>query len=191
MKRTHLQSARRHWMWAFAHSSRLRQRTAVRLRPRWGRRACRWASLRRFLAVCAEILWLCKPIVAAAVSGGWSQTFLEVNMLDVEVLGWCVTRGLWLWGRLDVLLNSLKRLWRRLMVEKWTFNSRTTAQGQITSYFKVAFYCGQPKAHLCNYHAVKSASWYATPVRWMEYLGKRVVLTNTDLDRFANNIWEK
>ncbi len=46
-----IQSARRHRMWAFAHSSRLRQRTAVRSRPRWGRRACRWASLRRFLTV--------------------------------------------------------------------------------------------------------------------------------------------
>ncbi len=66
-KRTPLQSARRHWMWALAHSSRLRRQTAVRWRPRWGRQAYRWASLRRFLTVCAEILWLCKPIVAAAV----------------------------------------------------------------------------------------------------------------------------
>ncbi len=56
-----LQSARHHRMWAFAHSSQLRRRTAVRSRPRWGWRACRWASL---------------------------------------------------------------RLWRWLMVEKWTFNSR-------------------------------------------------------------------
>ncbi len=67
VKKTPLQSARRHWMWAFAHSSRLRRWTAVRSRPRWVRRACRWASLRRFLTVCAEILWLCKPIVAAGV----------------------------------------------------------------------------------------------------------------------------
>ncbi len=49
---------------SICHSSWLRWRTAVRPRPRW---ACRWASLRRFLTVCAEILWLCKPIVAAAV----------------------------------------------------------------------------------------------------------------------------
>ncbi len=26
------------------------------------------------------------------------------------------------------------------------------------------------------------------PVRWMDYLGKGEVLTNTDLDRFVNNI---
>ncbi len=38
-----------------------------------------------------------------------------------------VTHGLRLWGRLDVLPNSLKRLWWRLMEEKWTFNSRATA----------------------------------------------------------------
>jgi len=25
--------------------------------------------------------------------GGWSQTILEVNMLDVEVLGWCDYTG--------------------------------------------------------------------------------------------------
>ncbi len=55
----------------------------------------------------------------------------------------------------------------------------------------MAFYCGQPKAHLCNNHTVWSASWYDTPVRWMDYLGKGEVLTNTDLDRFVNNIWEK
>ncbi len=67
VKRTPLQSARRYRMWAFAHSSRLRRWTAVRSRPRWGQRACRWASLRRFLTVCAEIIWLCKPIVAVAV----------------------------------------------------------------------------------------------------------------------------
>ncbi len=105
-----------------------------------------------------------------------------------------VTRGLWLWGRLDVQPNSLKRLWRRLMVEKWTFNSQATALVDIpavsmpiarslktcnicgivlcdkTAHFRVVFYCGQPKRHLCNNHAVWSASWYATPVRWMNYL---------------------
>ncbi len=67
VKRRPLQSARCHRMWAFAHSSLLRRQTAVRSRPRWGRRAYRWASSRRFLTVCAEILWLCKAIFAAAV----------------------------------------------------------------------------------------------------------------------------
>ncbi len=64
------------------------------------------------------------------------------------------------------------------MVEKLTFNSRATVLVDIpavsmpiacslktcnicgivlcdkTAHFRVAFYCGQPKAHLCNNHAV-------------------------------------
>ncbi len=215
VKRTPLQSARCHRMWAFAHLSRLRRRTAVRSRPRWGRQACRWASLRRFLTVCAEILWLCKPIVAAAVRVAGLRRSWRWRCWMWRSWASVVTRGLQLWGRLDVLPNYLKRLWRRLMVEKLTFNSRATALVDIpavsmpiarslktcdicgivlcdkTAHYRVAFYCGQPKAHLYNNHAVQSASWYATPVRWMDYLGKGEVLTNTDLDRFVNNIWEK
>ncbi len=37
----------------------------------------------------------------------------------------------------------------------------------------------------------KYDSAYEAPVRWMYYLGKGEVLTNTDLYRFVNNIWEK
>ncbi len=64
------------------------------------------------------------------------------------------------------------------MVDKLTLNSRATALVDIpavsmpiacslktndicgivvfdkTAHFRVAFYCGQPKAHLCNNHAV-------------------------------------
>ncbi len=60
------------------------------------------------------------------------------------------------------------------MVEKLTFNSQTTALVDIpavsmsiarslktgivlcdkTAHFRVALYCGKPKAHLCNNHAV-------------------------------------
>ncbi len=54
-------------MWAFAHSSRSRRWTAIRSRSQREQQACWWTSLRWFLTVCAEILWLCKPIVAAAV----------------------------------------------------------------------------------------------------------------------------
>ncbi len=89
VKRTPLQSARRYQMWAFAHSSQLRQRNAVRSIPLWGRRACRWASLRWFLTVCAEILWLCKPIVATAIWVACLRRSWRLKILDVEVLGWC------------------------------------------------------------------------------------------------------
>ncbi len=173
MERTPLQSARRHRLWAFAHSSRLRRQTAVRSRPRWGRRTCRWASLRRFLTVCAEIIWLCKPIVAAAVRVAGLRRSWRWRCWMWRTWAGVVTRGLRLWGRLDVLPNSLKRLWRWLMVEKWTFNSRATALVDIPAVSmpiarslktcdicgivlcdKTAFYCGQPKTHLCNNHAV-------------------------------------
>ncbi len=71
------------------------------------------------------------------------------------------------------------------------FSGFRTPQYSKTAHFRVVFYCGQSKAHLCNNHAVYSTSWYATAVRWMDYLGEGEVPTNTDLDRFVNNIWEK
>jgi hypothetical protein len=87
-------------------------------------------------------------------------------------------RGLRLWGRLDVLPNSLKWHWRRFMVEKWTFNCLASARmdtppvsmsiasflktwdsGGIvlcdnTAHFRMAFYCPQHKVYLCNDHNV-------------------------------------
>ncbi len=148
---------------------------------------CRWAFLRRFLTVCAEIIWLCKPIVAAAAVrvAGLRRSWRWRCWMWRSWAG-MITHGLQLWGLLDVLPNSLKRLWRRLMVEKWTFNSRATALVDIpavsmpiarslktcgivlcdkTAHFRVDFNCGQPKIHLFNNHAVWSSSWYATPVR--------------------------
>ncbi len=74
--------------------------------------------------VCAEILWLCKPIVAAAVRAAGLRWSWRWRCWMWRSWAGVVTRGLRLWGRLDVLPNSLKRLWRRLMVEKWIFNSR-------------------------------------------------------------------
>ncbi len=208
MKRTPLQSARRHRMWAFSHSSRLRRQTAVRSRPRWGQRACRWSSWDGFWQFVQKFF-----VYANRLLQQLSRWRLSDN-LEGEDAG-CGGPGL-VWGWLDVLPNSLKCLWRRLMVEKLTFNSRATALVDIhtvgmpiarslktcdicgivlcdkTAHFREAFYCGQPETpHLCNYHAVSSASWNATPVRWMDYLSKGEVLTNTDLDRFVNNIWEK
>ncbi len=94
-------------------------------------------SLRQFLTVCVEILWLCKPIVAAAVqvaglrrSWRW-RCWMWRSWADV------VKRCLRLWGRLDVLPNSLKCLWRRLMVEKWTFNSWATALVDMQSAWRL------------------------------------------------------
>ncbi len=128
--------------------------------------------MRRFMTVCAEIHWLCKPIVAAAVRvAGLRQSWRWRCWMWRSWAG-VVTHGLWLWGRLDVLPNSLKRLWRWLMVEKWTFNSRATVLVDIpavsmpiarslkicdicgivmydkTAHFRVDFYCGSLR-HTC------------------------------------------
>ncbi len=32
--------------------------------------------------------------------------------------------------------------------------------GNKTAHFRVAFYCDQPKAHLCTNHTIQSASWW-------------------------------
>ncbi len=110
--------------------------------------------------------------------GGWSQRSWRWRCWMWRSWAGVVTRGLQLWDRLNVPPNSLKPLWRRLMVEKLTFSSQATSLvdspavsmpiarslktcnicGIVlydkTTHFRVAFYCGQPKAHLCNNHAV-------------------------------------
>ncbi len=75
MKRTPLQSARRHQMWAFAHSCPLRRLTAVRTRPRWGWRAA------------DELPW----------DGLWQfvqKFFGYVNRLLQQLSGWLVSDDL-------------------------------------------------------------------------------------------------
>ncbi len=118
VKRTTLQSARHHRMWAFAHSSLLRWRTAVR--SSWGRRACRWAYLRWFLTVVQKLFGYANWLFAGLRWSWRWRCWMWRSWADV------VTRSLRKWGRLDVLPNSLKCLWRRLMVEKCKFNSWAT-----------------------------------------------------------------
>ncbi len=121
--------------------------------------------------------------------------FCYANRLLQQLSGWLVSDNLGgedaeCGGPVLVLLNVVCgceaswmycqiRLWRRLMVEKWTLNSRAKALVYIPAvsmpiprslktckicgivlddktfaHFRVTFYCGQPKAHLCNNHAV-------------------------------------
>ncbi len=178
VKRTPLQSSRRHRMWDVAHLSRLRWRTAVRSRVETQMKTTSMQmSFPETVSdrLCRNSLVM-QTDCCSSCPGGWSQMILEVKMWR----SWAgvATRGLRLWGRLDVKPNYLKCLWRRLMVEKLTFNSRATALVDIpavsmpiahslktcnifgivlcdkTTHFRVSFYCGQPKAHLCNNHAV-------------------------------------
>ena len=76
-KSTFLQRASGHRRWAFAHWSWLLRRTVVQ----WARR---WASLRRFLTVCAnpQFHQLSRWLVSR-------RSILQVKKLDVEFLGWC------------------------------------------------------------------------------------------------------
>ncbi len=88
VKRTPLQSARRHRIWAFAHSSRLLRRTAVRSRDPdeddEHADELPWVSD----SLCRNYLVMQTDCCSSCL-GGWSQTILEVKMLDVEFLGWC------------------------------------------------------------------------------------------------------
>ncbi len=68
-----------------------------------------------------------QPIVAAAVRVAGLRRSWRWRCWMWRSWAGVVTRGLRLWGWLDVLPNSLKRLWRQLMVEKGTFDSRSTA----------------------------------------------------------------
>ncbi len=160
VKRTPLQSTRRHRMWAFAHSSRLRRWTAVRSRPWWGRQACRWASQRWFLTVCAEIIWLYKPIVAADVRVAGLRRSWRWSCWMWRSWDGVVTRGLQLWGQLDVQPNSLKCLWRWLMVEKWTFNTRATALVDIPAV-SMPFACSLDLRHLWHCAVWLNCTFYS------------------------------
>ncbi len=107
VKRSPLQSARRHRMWAFAHSSRLWRQTVVRSRPRWGRRACRWASLRRFLTIVQKFFgyanWLLQQLsgwLASDNLGGEDAGFGGPGLLWLHVVcgceaGWMYCQILW------------------------------------------------------------------------------------------------
>ncbi len=96
----------------------------------------------------------------------------------MEVLGWCGYTLSVVVRLVGCTAKFSETPLETALVEKLTFNSRATALVDIpavstpiacflktcdiccivlcdkTAHFRVAFYCGQPKAHLCNNHAV-------------------------------------
>ncbi len=109
--------------------------------------------------------------------GGWSQTILEVKILNVEILGWCgymwsaVVRRVGCTAKFSE--TPLETAYGREMNIQLIGNSSgghscsqhancTLPQNFIcgivlcdkTANFREAFYCGQPNEYLCNNHAV-------------------------------------
>ncbi len=110
--------------------------------------------------------------------GCWSRTILEVKMLDVEVLGWCG----YMWSAVVRLVGCTAKLSKTPLETAYgrEINIKFTATALVdipavsmpiahylktcdifgivlcdkAAHFRVAFYCGQPKAHLCNNHTV-------------------------------------
>ncbi len=108
--------------------------------------------LETFLTVCAEILWLCKPIVAAAVRVAGLRWSWRWRCWIWRSWAGVVTRGLRLWGQLDVLPNSLKYLWRWLMVDKWSFSSWATGLVDIPAVsMPIARLCCVIKLHILEW----------------------------------------
>lgn len=100
--KTHPQSARRHPMWAIAHSTLLWRQSAVRSRPRQGRRACRWVCLRWFLTVWTKVVWICKLIAAAAVRPFFCPRFAPNGIIQHSRL----------WSSSEMLAKHRLTAWR-------------------------------------------------------------------------------
>lgn len=86
MKITSLQRARRHQLWTFASSSWLEQWTAGRDPDEDDKHADDPEVVSDSL--CRRSLFV-QTNCFSSCPGSWSQTILAVNMLDVELLGWC------------------------------------------------------------------------------------------------------
>ncbi len=81
----------------------------------------------------------------------------------------------------QLLMNTFIFIWIITLCQGVSVTTNYTHQIQIT-WLLITATCHQSSRALyqCT-PPEQSASWYATPVRWMDFLGKGEVLTNTDL----------
>ncbi len=91
----------------------------------------------------------------------------------------------------NYLINSMRRRCVALR-EANGGHTRPPPQYSKAAHFRVVFYCVQSKAHLnVQYSCCLISILICYTCEVDDYLGKGKVFTNTDLDRFVNNIWEK
>ena len=146
---------------------------------------------------------------------GWSQTIFEVNMLDVEVLGWCgymwsaVVRPVGCTAKFSE--TPLETAYGREMNIQFTGKSSgghsccQHANCTLPQNLRPLALCCVIKLNILEWSFIVASLRHTCaiimlsnqhldmPHLWggMDYLGKGEVLTITDLDRFVNNIWEK
>ncbi len=199
--------ARHHRMWAFSHSSLLRWRTAVRSRPRWGRRACRWASLRWFVqTLFGYVNRLLQQLSGSLVSddlggedvgcGGPGLVWLHV-VCGCEA-GWMYCQILWnafgdgLWLRNEHSIHG-QHLW-------WTFLQSACQLHAPSKLATSVALCCVIKLHILEWPFIVSSLRHTCAIIMLSnqhldmphlWGGWIISFTNTDLHRFVNNIWEK
>ncbi len=89
VKRTPLQSAKCHRMWAFAHSSWLWRKINSQVETQRRTTSIQMSFPETVSdSLCRNYLVM-QTDCCSSCPGSWPQTILEVKMLDVEVLGWC------------------------------------------------------------------------------------------------------
>jgi hypothetical protein len=111
------------------------------------------------------LAWLC---VVCSCEAGWTMLLekltlnsLETALVDIPTVSMPIAHSLKAWDICGIVLCYK------------------------TAHCRVAFYYPRHKVHLCNDHSVQSASWYAIPVRWMDYIDKGEMLTNRYINKLC------
>lgn len=120
-----------------------------------------WVDIKHLIFPCAQTAYLLSTrhnlAGEEAECGGPGLAWWHV------VYG-CEASWMYCQSLLEMAHGSGQRLWRAISMPTACSLKTCDFSGIVlTAHFTVAFYCDQPKAHLCNEHTVQSASCYATP----------------------------